>query len=63
MYHPNQTLTDKPNGALTVRFSALGQLEMAWHLYAWGDAVEVMGRASLYILVQNHSHDDFIYLP
>ncbi len=41
-FHPTQTATLEEDGALTVRFSAGSDLEMAWHLYAWGDAVEVL---------------------
>jgi predicted DNA-binding transcriptional regulator YafY len=31
-----------PDGSLIVRFRAGGDLEMAWHLYTWGDHVEVL---------------------
>ncbi|MFC3119550.1 hypothetical protein ACFOHS_19975 [Jhaorihella thermophila] len=30
------------DGRLEVRFHAGGWLEMAWHLYQWGDSVEVV---------------------
>jgi predicted DNA-binding transcriptional regulator YafY len=42
VFHPNQVLEPQPDGALVVRFTATGDLEMAWHLYAWGDKVEVL---------------------
>ena len=35
-------MTDEPDGGLIVRFSASGWVEMAWHLYTWGDTVEVL---------------------
>ncbi len=35
-------MTRELDGSLLVRFEAAGHLEMAWHLYAWGDAVEVV---------------------
>jgi predicted DNA-binding transcriptional regulator YafY len=42
VFHPTQTLEDEPDGSLLVRFKASGLLEMCWHLYAWGTAVEVL---------------------
>jgi predicted DNA-binding transcriptional regulator YafY len=42
LFHPSQVLEDQPDGSLIVRFRAGGLLEMAWHLYQWGDAVEVL---------------------
>ncbi len=41
-FHPDQLLTRNPDGSLTVSFTAGGWLEMAWHLYSWGDQVEVI---------------------
>lgn len=62
-FHPLQQMTDDPDGSLTVRFEASGQLEMAWHLYQWGDAVEVLEPASLRQMVQAHRRADFAALP
>ncbi|ARJ66191.1 WYL domain-containing protein [Magnetospirillum sp. ME-1] len=42
LFHPSQTLEDQPDGGLIIRFQAGGLLEMAWHVYQWGDAVEVL---------------------
>lgn len=42
LFHPNQTLEPQADGSLIVRFRCGGLVEMAWHLYAWGDAVEVL---------------------
>jgi len=42
MFHPTQTSEENPDGSLTVRFRAGSDLEMAWHLYTWGDQVEVL---------------------
>ena len=42
VFHPDQTTEDEPDGSLTVRFRAGGALEMSWHLYTWGHAVEVL---------------------
>jgi predicted DNA-binding transcriptional regulator YafY len=37
-----------------VRFSAASDLEMAWHLYAWGDKVEVLEPKALAEMVNPH---------
>lgn len=42
VFHPTQTMEDQPDGSLIVRFQAGGRQEMDWHLYTWGDAVEVL---------------------
>ena len=42
LFHPKQVLEDQPDGSLIVRFRAGGALEMCWHLYMWGDQVEVI---------------------
>lgn len=42
VFHPDQRLEPQPDGSLIVRFTAAGDLEMAWHLYTWGDKVEVL---------------------
>ena len=62
-FHPAQHLTDEPDGSLTVRFAASGHLEMAWHLYQWGDAVEVLAPAALRDLVAGHRRSDLAAFP
>lgn len=42
LFHPSQTMEDQEDGSLIVRFHAGGWLEMDWHLYTWGDEVEVL---------------------
>lgn len=42
LFHPSQTVEKQADGSLVVRFRAGGSLEMAWHLYTWGDKVEVL---------------------
>lgn len=42
LFHPHQSTEECPDGSLIVRFRAGGALEMSWHLYTWGDAVEVI---------------------
>jgi predicted DNA-binding transcriptional regulator YafY len=51
-FHPSQIVTNQPDGSLIVRFHAGGSLEMAWHLYTWGDKVEVLEPAWLAEQVQ-----------
>lgn len=41
-FHPNQTVKELRDGSLVVKFKAGGALEMAWHLYTWGDTMEVI---------------------
>ncbi len=43
VFHPDQTMEEQPDGSLIVRFRAGGAREMSWHLYTWGDTVEVIG--------------------
>lgn len=62
-FHPDQTLEDGADGSLTVRFSACGHLEMCWHLYAWGDKVEVVAPAALRAMVADHRRSDFAGMP
>lgn len=62
-FHPTQSVKEEPDGALTVRFHASGWLEMAWHLYIWGNAVEVLAPDSLRTMVEGYRRDDFDVLP
>ena len=41
-FHPDQKFENRPDGSLIVRFRAGGALEMDWHLYTWGNGVEVL---------------------
>jgi predicted DNA-binding transcriptional regulator YafY len=62
-FHPSQSEEWHPDGALTVRFRAAGFLEMAWYLYQWGDAVEVLKPTTLRELVRDHRRRDFPAFP
>lgn len=42
VFHPSQRFEDEPDGSLLVRFHAGGAQEMCWHLFTWGDQVEVV---------------------
>lgn len=63
VFHPRQEMTEEADGALTVRFHASGWLEMAWHLYQWGDRVEVLAPEGLRALVARYQRSDFPALP
>lgn len=42
LFHPSQSMEPQPDGSLVVRFRAGGLLEMSWHLFTWGDEVEIV---------------------
>tara|TARA_R110002126_G_scaffold53023_5_gene143782 strand:+ start:7845 stop:8837 length:993 start_codon:yes stop_codon:yes gene_type:complete len=62
-FHPDQTSEVQPDGSLLVRFFASGYLEMCWHLYAWGDQVEVLAPPALAEMVAGHRRGDFPGFP
>lgn len=63
VFHPAQVQEDQPDGSLIVRFSAAGHLEMCWHLYTWGDKVEVLAPETLRAMVNPYRRSDFSALP
>lgn len=63
LFHPTQEMTEEPDGSLIVRFTASGHLEMAWHLYTWGNAVEVLAPENLRLMVEQYRRGDFLALP
>jgi predicted DNA-binding transcriptional regulator YafY len=63
LFHPTQVLEDLPDGSLLVRFKASGHLEMCWHLYMWGDQVEVLAPEALRRMVEPYQRSDFLALP
>lgn len=62
-FHPRQRLEPQEDGSLVVRFEAAGWLEMAWHLYQWGDKVEVLAPEGLARMVEGHRRGDFAAMP
>src|ERR1700712_4976980 len=40
-FHANQSVEAQHDGSVVVRFRASGMLELAWHLFTWGDKVQV----------------------
>ncbi|WP_334162716.1 WYL domain-containing protein, partial [Phenylobacterium sp.] len=41
-FHSDQVLEPQPDGSVLVRFRASGMRELAWHLFTWGDQVQVL---------------------
>ena len=41
-FHANQSVEPQADGAVIVRFRVSGMRELAWHLFTWGDEVEVL---------------------
>lgn len=63
LFHPDQVMAEESDGSTVVRFTASGHLEMCWHLYAWGDKVEVLAPPALAQLIQDHRRSDFEAMP
>lgn len=53
LFHPTQEMSDEPDGSLTVRFRAGGLREMCWHLFRWGDQVEILAPRELKLMFQD----------
>ena len=62
-FHPGQTIEEAEDGSVTIRFEASGLLEMCWHLYAWGDKVEVIEPEQLAAMVNPFRRSDFPASP
>ena len=62
-FHPNQVVTEEPDGALSVASTASGWVEKAWHLYQWGDKVEVIAPPQLRDMVKDYQRGDVGVLP
>jgi len=46
-FHPTQVLEELSDGRVELRFRAGGRMEIAWHLFTWGPAVEIVAPVSL----------------
>jgi predicted DNA-binding transcriptional regulator YafY len=46
-FHANQSVQQLDDGRVRITFRAGGMLELAWHLFTWGDAVEIVSPPSL----------------
>ncbi len=47
LFHPSQAMSDEPDGSLLVSLRAGGLREMCWHLFRWGDQVEILSPPEL----------------
>jgi predicted DNA-binding transcriptional regulator YafY len=54
IFHPNQSLEEQPDGSLIVNFRTGSNIEMAWHLFSWGDQVEVIKPKELNRILNKH---------
>ncbi|MCK6452920.1 MAG: WYL domain-containing protein [Alphaproteobacteria bacterium] len=60
VFHPTQSMEPQTDGSLVVRFRAGGLMEMCWHLYTWGDDVEVLAPDELRrLMAKAHRHRGF----
>jgi predicted DNA-binding transcriptional regulator YafY len=41
-FHPTQQVAKQADGSVMVRFRSAGMTELAWHLFTWEDAVEII---------------------
>jgi predicted DNA-binding transcriptional regulator YafY len=46
-FHSSQCVEQHPEGGAIVRFRASGMLELAWHLFSWGNKIEILEPAAL----------------
>lgn len=46
-FHSTQTVEEHPEGGVIVRFHASGMRELAWHLFTWGNKIEIVEPVSL----------------
>jgi predicted DNA-binding transcriptional regulator YafY len=53
LFHPTQKFTEEPDGSLTVQFRAGGLREMCWHLFRWGDQVEILAPEALRVAMKD----------
>jgi len=66
-FHPTQTLERQPDGSVLATFQAGGMRELAWHLFTWGDKVEILSperlktvmREELAVAVRAHNPPPF----
>jgi predicted DNA-binding transcriptional regulator YafY len=50
-FHPSQIVEPQADGSVVVRFWATGLLELAWHLFTWGDRVRVVQPEALRLIL------------
>jgi predicted DNA-binding transcriptional regulator YafY len=55
LFHPTQETERLKDGSLVVRFRAGGLLEMSWHLFTWGNEVEIIKPKRLASMLREQS--------
>ncbi|MBO9708741.1 MAG: YafY family transcriptional regulator [Caulobacter sp.] len=50
-FHPAQSVIQDEDGSVVVAFRASGMRELAWHLFTWGEAVEILSPPGLKTLM------------
>ncbi len=64
-FHARQTVEPQPDGSVIIRFRSSGMRELAWHLFTWGDKVQIVEpqalkdimRAELAVANRAHASD------
>ena len=46
-FHQTQKVKQNDDGTVTVKFKASGELEILWHIFRWGDKVQIISPKSL----------------
>lgn len=67
-FHPAQSVSREGDGSIVVTFRTGGMLELAWHLFTWGDRVTVEGplrlkavmRDEIRRLSEHHLHGEAV---
>ncbi|MET4765221.1 helix-turn-helix transcriptional regulator [Bradyrhizobium ottawaense] len=57
LFHPTQVFEDQSDGSLVVRFRAGGALEMCWHLFTWGNQVQIVEPKRLQAMLRQQLRD------
>lgn len=57
LFHPTQTMDCEADGSLLVKFRAGGAREICWHLFTWGNTVEIIEPRALRNLIVELSGD------
>ena len=54
LFHPDQVVKPQDDGSVVISFTAGGALEMCWHLFTWGEDVEVLAPGHLREMIEAH---------
>ncbi len=46
-FHPTQKIKQNEDGTVTVKFKASGEKEILWHLFKWGNSLEILSPKKL----------------